>query len=121
MHSGVPGECDLRRRGRARRPEDLHRAQRRARERLADHHRRQAPSRGRRRVEGRPGQAREARALMLKLAFGLSFAELYERDGLVKVDEAFLSLLNRADAALAARLRTARSAPEALDQKAESA
>jgi NADPH-dependent glutamate synthase beta subunit-like oxidoreductase/NAD(P)H-flavin reductase len=58
---------------------------------------------------------------MLKLAFGLSFAELYERDGLVKVDEAFLSLLERADAALGSRLRAARSAPDALDQKSESA
>ena len=58
---------------------------------------------------------------MLTLAFGLSFAELYERDGLVRVDQAFVSFLREADPGLARRLEAARCTPASLDQKAESA
>jgi NADPH-dependent glutamate synthase beta subunit-like oxidoreductase/NAD(P)H-flavin reductase len=62
---------------------------------------------------------------MLKLAFGLSFAELYRRDGLARLDAAFLSHLEAVDAscagALQARLRAAREDPASLDNKAESA
>jgi NADPH-dependent glutamate synthase beta subunit-like oxidoreductase/NAD(P)H-flavin reductase len=58
---------------------------------------------------------------MLTLSFGLSFPELYEREGLVRVDRAFLSLLRSTDAALAQRLEAARGAPDTLDPKAESA
>ena len=55
---------------------------------------------------------------MLKLAFGLSFAELYHRDGLAKLDSAFLA---RLAAPLAPRLAAARKDPSSLDSKAESA
>jgi NADPH-dependent glutamate synthase beta subunit-like oxidoreductase/NAD(P)H-flavin reductase len=64
---------------------------------------------------------------MLKLAFGLSFAELYRRDGLAKLDAAFLAHLGAADsscapeAALQPRLAAARANPSALDAKTESA
>ena len=62
---------------------------------------------------------------MLNLAFGLSFAELYRRDGLVKLDGAFLAHLEAADASCAgtlqSRLRAARGNPSGLDAKAESA
>jgi len=50
---------------------------------------------------------------MLKLAFGLSFAELYRRDGLARLDAAFLARLDEADAALGSRLAAARENPPA--------
>ena len=56
---------------------------------------------------------------MLKLSFGLSFPDLYDNDGLARVDAAFLAFLGAADASLARRLQAARSA--APDAKAESA
>ena len=58
---------------------------------------------------------------MLKLAFNLSFAELYSREGLLRVDAAFLEFLRGADADLYARLAAGRADPEALSAKAESA
>src|SRR5882672_5467556 len=62
---------------------------------------------------------------MLKLAFGLSYAELYRRDGLVKLDSAFLAHLAAVDDSCAGTLRprlaAAREAPSSLDNKAESA
>src|SRR5690242_7232919 len=62
---------------------------------------------------------------MLKLAFGLSFAELYRRDGLAKLDAAFLDHLGAVDASCAgslqSRLAAARDNPSALDSKSESA
>ncbi|HUL92229.1 MAG TPA: FAD-dependent oxidoreductase [Burkholderiales bacterium] len=58
---------------------------------------------------------------MPKLAFGLSFAELYRRDGLARLDAAFLGHLGTADAALRPRLAAARANPPSLDAKSESA
>ncbi|HYD70158.1 FAD-dependent oxidoreductase [Azospirillum sp.] len=57
----------------------------------------------------------------LVLGFGLGFADLYERDGLLALDRAFLEHLAAADAVLADRLTAARTAPDALDRAAESA
>jgi hypothetical protein len=57
---------------------------------------------------------------MLQLGFGLKFADLYRRDGLLRVDAAFSEHLATADAALASRLTTARVAPAGLDLKSES-
>src|SRR5258706_9891778 len=57
---------------------------------------------------------------MLKLAYGLSFAELYERDGLVRLDAAFLDYLGAAESALRPQLEAAREAPS-LEPKSESA
>src|SRR5438445_1304514 len=57
---------------------------------------------------------------MLKLAYGLSFAELYERDGLVRLDVAFLDYLGAAESALRPQLEAARAAAS-LDPKSESA
>ena len=53
----------------------------------------------------------------LKLGFGLAFRDLYERDGLLRLDGAFLEFVARADGALAERLRKGREAPEALAPK----
>ena len=56
----------------------------------------------------------------MKLGFGLDFAALYERDGLQKVDAAFLAELAASDMGLWARLSDARRDPAKLDAKAES-
>jgi NADPH-dependent glutamate synthase beta subunit-like oxidoreductase/NAD(P)H-flavin reductase len=56
----------------------------------------------------------------LALKYGLSFADLYERDGLVRIDRAFIEHLAAADVALHDRLMAARAEPDALDRKAES-
>ena len=47
------------------------------------------------------------------------FAELATREGLVRLDQRFLTFLEAEDAALHARLLTARAAPESLEAKAE--
>src|SRR6266404_6204614 len=57
---------------------------------------------------------------MLKLAYGLTFAELHERDGLVRLDAAFLDHLGAAESALRPQLEAAR-ATASLDPKSESA
>jgi NADPH-dependent glutamate synthase beta subunit-like oxidoreductase/NAD(P)H-flavin reductase len=56
----------------------------------------------------------------LALQHGLSFADLYDRDGLVRLDRAFVADLAATDAALHERLMTARRDPEAFDRSAES-
>ena len=57
----------------------------------------------------------------LKLAHGLTFADLYRRDGLVKLDAAFCTDLSMANTALAERLTAARHDPATLNKKDESA
>ena len=57
---------------------------------------------------------------MLKLAFDLAFADLYDRVGLSRVDQAFLAHLTEADAGLAARLGEARANPAVITSKLES-
>jgi len=49
--------------------------------------------------------------MTLRLHFGISFEELYARDGLVRLDAAFLQFVAQADAGLRARLEAARAAP----------
>ncbi|HZT50324.1 MAG TPA: pyridine nucleotide-disulfide oxidoreductase, partial [Stellaceae bacterium] len=56
----------------------------------------------------------------LVLQHGLAFEDLYRRDGLGRLDAAFVAHLAAADAALHDRLVTARRAPDGLDKKAES-
>src|SRR6185312_15971785 len=56
----------------------------------------------------------------LALKHGLGFAELYDRDGLVRLDRAFVAHRAGGDAGLRERLMTARAAPDALDRKDES-
>jgi len=57
----------------------------------------------------------------LSLDFGMTFRELYERDGLTRLDQLFLGVLEEGDATLHARLEQARQHPEALAAKDESA
>ena len=57
---------------------------------------------------------------MLKLAFGLQFPDLYLRDGLLRLDAAFVSALAAADKVLCQRLLEARADPSALTTKQES-
>ncbi len=53
------------------------------------------------------------------LGFGATFADLAARDGLVRLDRAFVQHLATADAPAHARLLAARAAPDALDATAE--
>jgi NADPH-dependent glutamate synthase beta subunit-like oxidoreductase/NAD(P)H-flavin reductase len=56
----------------------------------------------------------------MKLGFGIGFNDLYARDGLLKVDAAFLDHLAGVDGALNERLLAGRRDPAALAPKAES-
>src|SRR6266513_2830405 len=56
----------------------------------------------------------------LALKHGLSFPDLYERDGLLRLDRAFVAHLAATDVGLHARVMAGRAGPEALDRKAES-
>jgi NADPH-dependent glutamate synthase beta subunit-like oxidoreductase/NAD(P)H-flavin reductase len=56
----------------------------------------------------------------LVLKHGLSFADLYERDGLVRVDRAFVAHLAASDVALHDRLMAARADPDGLGRHDES-
>src|SRR6267154_5676693 len=56
----------------------------------------------------------------LALKHGLSFSDLYERDGLIRLDRAFVAHLAATDVGLHARLMAGRAEPDALDRKAES-
>src|SRR6185312_10057790 len=68
---------------------------------------------------GRPfGRVVEMTDLVLR--HGLAFEDLYRRDGLVRLDAAFIDHLREADVELHNRLVTARATPAALDRKAES-
>src|SRR5690348_793527 len=55
------------------------------------------------------------------LGFGFTFAELAERQGLVRLDRVFLDRLAAEDATQHARLMAARAAPEAMSGAEESA
>ena len=56
----------------------------------------------------------------LVLQHGLGFADLYRRDGLVRLDTAFIEHVKSADVGLFNRLVTARRTPEALAEKDQS-
>jgi len=56
----------------------------------------------------------------LSLAYGLTFEDLYDRDGLTRVDGAFLAHLKDGDAGLFNRLMAGRAEPAALPDKEES-
>src|SRR4051794_36585385 len=47
----------------------------------------------------------------MKLAFDLAFADLYRREGLLRVDAAFLGFLGEADGALREKLLSSRKSP----------
>ena len=49
--------------------------------------------------------------------YGITFHELYERDGLIKLDAAFVAELKAADVALHNRLAAARAEPDTLSDK----
>ena len=56
----------------------------------------------------------------LALQHGLSFADLYDRDGLVRLDQAFVARLAEGDVGLHDRLMAARSDPGAIERQLES-
>ncbi|MEI9814478.1 MAG: hypothetical protein WDO18_18350 [Acidobacteriota bacterium] len=53
----------------------------------------------------------------LKLAFGLTFEDLYTREGIVRLDSAFLHHLQDADASLRAKVGEVRANPASLERK----
>ena len=57
---------------------------------------------------------------MLKAEYGLTVDDLYRREGLVRLDRAFLDFLEAADAGLKRRLEEGRGAPQSLDHAAVS-
>ncbi|UCH48260.1 MAG: FAD-dependent oxidoreductase [Betaproteobacteria bacterium] len=59
-------------------------------------------------------------ASRLTLAFGLSFEQLYQREGLKRLDARFLEVLRHTDPDLEQRLRSARNQPDAIARKDES-
>ena len=56
----------------------------------------------------------------LNLQHALGFEDLYDRAGLLRVDQAFLAFLRASDASLGANLEAARAQPDALQKKQES-
>jgi NADPH-dependent glutamate synthase beta subunit-like oxidoreductase/NAD(P)H-flavin reductase len=56
----------------------------------------------------------------LALGYGLQFADLYEREGLVRLDAAFIEFLKADNVELYNRLLAARATPEQLNSKAHS-
>ena len=56
----------------------------------------------------------------LSLGFGCSFNDLYDRDGLVRLDAAFLDFLGEGDAGLRAQIESARLSATDLTKKSES-
>src|SRR6266481_1926749 len=56
----------------------------------------------------------------LVLTHGLSFADLYDREGLVRLDRAFVACLAEGDVGLHDRLMTARRDPDAVEGLDES-
>jgi hypothetical protein len=56
----------------------------------------------------------------LALQHGLSFADLYDRDGLVRLDQAFVAHLAETDVGLHDRLVTARGDADAIEHQTES-
>jgi NADPH-dependent glutamate synthase beta subunit-like oxidoreductase/NAD(P)H-flavin reductase len=59
-------------------------------------------------------------APQLQLSFGASFEDLYEREGLARLDASFLGWVGEADASVRARLESARARPDELAAKEES-
>src|SRR6476620_507208 len=53
------------------------------------------------------------------LGFGMAFADLYRREGLVKLDQAFLQFMGEGEEGLRIRLDHARAHPDSLDRKEE--
>src|SRR5438128_4861875 len=49
----------------------------------------------------------------MQLGFGIAFPDLYQREGLIRLDRAFIAFLGEADRALADKLAAARANPPA--------
>jgi len=62
-----------------------------------------------------------AAAAPLSLAFGLAFEDLYRREGLARLDAAWVEFLKQQDGELARQMLAARADPDALEAKAEAA
>src|SRR4029077_19397785 len=56
---------------------------------------------------------------LMQLGFGITFPDLYEREGLMRLDRAFVAYLSEADRALAERLTAARAQPPSGNAQSE--
>src|SRR5258707_13392316 len=56
---------------------------------------------------------------LMQLGFGITFPDLYEREGLIRLDRAFVAYLGEADRSLADRLTAARAQPPAGNAQSE--
>lgn len=65
-------------------------------------------------------QYKAAHHQSLAMGFGISFNDLYDRDGLIRLDAAFLDFLVESDATLREQLKAARLTPADLSSKAQS-
>ena len=55
----------------------------------------------------------------MQLGFGIAFPDLYEREGLIRLDRAFVAYLAEADRSLADRLTAARQTPPTAGKESE--
>src|SRR6266850_1670325 len=56
---------------------------------------------------------------LMQLGFGIAFPDLYEREGLIRLDRAFIAFLRQTDRALADKLAAARATPPAAAAESE--
>src|SRR5690242_17469893 len=56
---------------------------------------------------------------LMQLGFGVSFPDLYEREGLIRLDRAFVAYLGEADRSLADKLTAARQSPPTSGKESE--
>src|SRR5579859_5640771 len=56
---------------------------------------------------------------LMQLGFGITFPDLYEREGLIRLDRAFVAYLSEADRSLSDRLSAARAQPPAGNAQSE--
>src|SRR5687768_7222004 len=73
------------------------------------------------RLQSAPQPVQAATVPSQALGFGMAFADLYRREGLVRLDQAFLDFLSEGEPGLRARLNHARAYPDSLDRKEEAA
>src|SRR5882672_4970919 len=56
---------------------------------------------------------------LMQLGFGIAFPDLYEREGLIRLDRAFIAFLREADRSLADKLVSSRKNPPAAAAESE--
>src|ERR1700737_3987503 len=109
MHSRLPDRRDRRRRGPSGNAAAHARAQRRVVEGVSGHYRNPGRPAGCRGMEGEDGQTRALAAMSALAPFELTPANLYSREGLLRLDAHFLHWLGARDSHMAEQLVSART------------